>query len=99
MALLVVPVAVYSFFRGYKEHHHPWTLVVGLVGVFILVLGASLPHLALHKIGHTTVTILGSCFLIFAHSMNWYQRKHGRRTSAPRSTVSSETSSRPSLSN
>lgn len=72
IALLVVPMGLWAFIRGYKRHGKKHILVLGSLGLIIITSGALLPHEVIHFLGHTTITVIGSVCLIFAH---WLNRK------------------------
>lgn len=72
IAVLVVPVGLWAFYRGYRQHHNWLVIVLGLVGLLTVTAAAILPHQYIHLLGHTQWTLLGSAFLISAH---WLNRK------------------------
>ncbi len=74
VAILVVPVAFWSFRNGFRVHQQKWPAMAGGVGVAILICGAIFPHLLVHKIGHSLVTISGSVWLMVGHAANWHYR-------------------------
>lgn len=69
-AAIVVPVGLLSFIKGYQQHHQWKVLAVGGVGLGLILLMAVIPHQALHKMGHTQITLLASFLLIVAHVLN-----------------------------
>lgn len=69
-AAFVVPVGLVSFIRGYQQHQQFKVLALGLFGLGLILLTAVIPHQALHKMGHTQITLLASASLIVAHILN-----------------------------
>ncbi|MFP5519487.1 MAG: MerC domain-containing protein [Bdellovibrionia bacterium] len=70
LALFVVPVGVFAFYQGYKQHHQKGILLLGFLGLFVIGAMAAVPHAWLHVVGHNTLTLVGSGILILAHVLN-----------------------------
>jgi hypothetical protein len=70
MALVVVPVAYYAFFSGYRHHHKKGVLFSGLFGASLIGLAAFLPHEWVEFYELDVMTILGSLILVTAHVIN-----------------------------
>jgi undecaprenyl pyrophosphate phosphatase UppP len=68
--LIIVPIGLYAFIRGYQHHGHRSVLILGLPGLFIVGFGAFLPHWLVPGLGREAVTVIGSLFLISAHTVN-----------------------------
>ncbi len=82
IAVLVVPVALVAFYRGYYKHRNLWVVLSGAFGVIFIMGAVVAPTIFIGKIGHTETMLTGSGFLILAHAMNWHLLKKLSRTKA-----------------
>lgn len=70
LLVLVLPVGVLAFARGYRRHGDLAVLLTGATGLTLLVGGTLLAH----RIGHvaeTLVVVAGTLTLAWAHLRNW----------------------------
>ncbi len=70
---LAAPVSLWAFARGYREHSSTLTLVAGLGGLFLMLLGVS------HIFGETweiALTVIGVSAVLYAHVRNTLARAH-----------------------
>ena len=44
VALIVVPLAVYMLFKGYRIHQRKWIIACGMVGITLILFGAVVPY-------------------------------------------------------
>lgn len=70
VALFVLPVGLWAFFRGFRQHKSYLVLGLGIVGMSIVALAAFIPHEWLHQVGHLEWTLIGSVFLVIGHWLN-----------------------------
>jgi hypothetical protein len=70
MAAILVPVAGVAFVSGYRKHREIKAAALGFIGVLILVLTIFIPETSLALVGHLTLNIVGSLFLISGHFLN-----------------------------
>lgn len=70
IALMVLPVGIYAFWQGYREHHQKRVLFLGIPGLVIVAGVAFVPHDWIHLVGHIQVNVVGSLLLIAAHILN-----------------------------
>lgn len=72
MAVLIVPLGVFAFWRGYRQHRRPWVIAIGLVGLLLVVSGliAAIDEGHTHRAG-TILTLAGSVILMLTHYQNW----------------------------
>ena len=77
IALIVVPVGVIAFIRGYLKHRNLWVPILGCLGLMIVMFALFIPHEVLHLIGHIQTTLIGSILLLTAHVVNQYSCRCG----------------------
>lgn len=66
LAVLVIPIAIYSLGRGYQIHHQRLTLILGLPGLVLITAG-----LIVHPDPtETALTFTGGLLLALAHFIN-----------------------------
>jgi hypothetical protein len=44
VALIVVPIAAYMLFKGYRIHQRKWIIACGMVGITLILFGAVVPY-------------------------------------------------------
>lgn len=71
MAIVVLPVALFAFLRGYTHHHRVFTLALGFSGVGLLYTALIFHEVFESSLPHVLVTIAGSALLLTAHVLNW----------------------------
>lgn len=71
MAIVVLPVALFAFVRGFRHHRRAMTLVLGLAGVACLYAALAFHELFASDLPHTLFTLAGSVLLLVGHVMNW----------------------------
>lgn len=70
LALMIVPVGAYSFYKGYKHHHKVRPIMFGLPGMLLVSLTPYLVHVQGLSIPEQVSMIFGSALLITAHLIN-----------------------------
>ncbi|MGE0764402.1 MAG: MerC domain-containing protein [Bdellovibrionales bacterium] len=74
MAILIVPLGMIAFWRGYRQHKQVWVLLVGMLGLALITVGllktSANEHSPLNST-NTLLTVLGSIALMFTHYQNW----------------------------
>jgi cation transport ATPase len=70
MALFVVPVGVFAFYRGYHHHKKKYIVALGLIGLVLIGIGLASPILEISMYEHDVFTISGSALLIVSHILN-----------------------------
>lgn len=73
--VLVVPLAVYAFFKCYGEHGRALPAMLGGAGLVFL---SSFTVLGIHDLLETGLTVAGSLLLISGHWLNLRYCKHTR---------------------
>jgi hypothetical protein len=74
LLVLVLATAAWSFVPGYRHHHQPTALMLGLLGVALLSLGTLVFHSVLAlDIGFT---IGGASLMLLAHWKNRIAHRH-----------------------
>lgn len=72
MAIALLLLAAFAFYRGYQVHSRQKVLKFGLAGLFFIFLGLFSPMVledTYHLLG-SVMTIVGSVFLVTAHFWN-----------------------------
>lgn len=78
MALLIVPVGVLAFVRGYRHHHNLKVLALGIPGLFLVGIFPMIFHSGISMMRglsiwtEPTILVIGSVCLIVAH---WNNRR------------------------
>ncbi len=72
MLVVVLPLSVVAFGVGYRRHHDRRVIFIGLLGMLLLVFGATIAHDQLGLAADRTMTILGALVLGAAHLSNAY---------------------------
>lgn len=67
MAIFIVPLGLWAFFRGHRIHRANWVFLGGSLGLGFVLLGL----LSDEAFWSTAVTSLGSAILMFFHYQNW----------------------------
>jgi hypothetical protein len=70
MAILILPVGVYSFYVGYGHHHRRIVLWLGVPGLFLICFAPMVAHELERPADETPWMILGSFMLVAAHWIN-----------------------------
>ncbi len=70
LALAIVPVGLWSFYRGYSHHASTKPLVLGIPGIFLVSATPYLVHVQGFDLPESGLVIIGSIFLIIAHRIN-----------------------------
>ncbi|HEY8272434.1 MAG TPA: MerC domain-containing protein [Pseudobdellovibrionaceae bacterium] len=76
ISIFIVPVAIYSFWTGYKKHKNKMVLFLGGLGIFLLSVALIGPSNRHQLRWNDIMTIIGSIFLIAGHLLNrvWNRR-------------------------
>ena len=67
---IAVPVSLFAFFSGYKNHQKVSFLPLGLIGLTLLILSAVLGESILGESGEKMLTLIASICVLYAHYMN-----------------------------
>ena len=51
VALFIVPLAIFSIYKGFRLHRKPWVLSIAVVGIALVLIGAILPAFSHGRIG------------------------------------------------
>ncbi len=70
ISIFIVPVAVYSFWSGYKRHKNKIVILLGGLGLFLLCIALIDPSTRNQLRGNDIKTIVGSLLLISGHLLN-----------------------------
>jgi hypothetical protein len=70
MLLVVLPLSTLALGIGYRRHRNSRILIGGLVGMLLLIIGATVAHAQLGLIADRAFTICGSLTLATAHYFN-----------------------------
>ena len=74
LALFVLPIGGYSFFRGYQVHKNIWVVIFGTIGLLMILAVGFLPPYGGRNLTKETYIIFASLVLIVAHLMNYRLR-------------------------
>ena len=77
--IFVIPVSIVAFGIGFKRHGHPGMFLSGIVGMALLVAGATWAHNEIGLVADRAMTIAGSLTLAAAHYLNSRLAKRHRR--------------------
>lgn len=75
LTVLIVPVGLISFVKGYQEHKKVSALLLGLLGILSVVGQAFITRELALKMGPTLLVWLGSGILVAAHLLNLRLRR------------------------
>ena len=70
MAFVLLGIGSIAFIQGYRRHHRPLPLALGMLGTACLFFGAANPMRSLSEAGEHSVTIMGTLVLLAAHTKN-----------------------------
>lgn len=70
LALLILPVGLFSFWQGFRHHRNIRVFLFGIPGLLLVVFIPYLVHKQNFKLDETKWMILGSGFLVVAHLLN-----------------------------
>jgi len=73
---VVVPVSVFAFALGFRRHARKAIIVWGVVGISILVFGATIAHANYGVTVDTLVTMVGAIVLATSHYFNNRLTRH-----------------------
>ena len=71
IALFIFPVAIYSFWTGYKQHENKMILLLGGLGLFLLCISLIGPSSRNQLRWNDIMTFVGSLGLVVAHILNF----------------------------
>lgn len=71
MVVSVIPTSIYALSLGCKKHEQKSILLIGLVGLFCLILAFVLGSNVLTETGEKSLTLLGALIIAFAHFKNY----------------------------
>lgn len=72
IALFIFPIAIYSFWSGFKRHENKMILLVGTAGLVLLALALLGPSSRNQLRWNDIMTLTGSLCLVLAHALNFY---------------------------
>lgn len=70
MLVVVLPLSTLALGIGYRRHRNSRILIAGIVGMLLLIIGATVAHAQLGLIADRAFTICGSLTLATAHYFN-----------------------------
>lgn len=73
--MLVIPLSFLALGLGFRRHRDVKIVAVGIVGMLLLVFGATIAHQQLGLAADRAFTIGGSLTLATAHFLNSYRKK------------------------
>jgi hypothetical protein len=76
MLLVVLPVSVIAFTLGFRRHHVRRVAAWGVIGMLLLVLGATVVHSSFGLIADRVATICAALILASAHYFNNRLSRH-----------------------
>lgn len=71
IVLIAVPVSIFAFYSGYKNHKTISHFSMGAIGLLLLILSVLLGAELLGEFGEKAITLCGSMFILYAHYMNY----------------------------
>lgn len=69
LLFLLIPIALFSFINSKKNHGKRMPMIYGLIGISFLIFAVLFEEKTIYYL-ETTLTVLGSVFLIVAHTCN-----------------------------
>jgi hypothetical protein len=76
MLIVVLPVSIIAFSLGFRRHHNKGVIAWGIVGMLVLVFGATVAHSSFGIVADRTATICGALILALAHYFNNRLSRH-----------------------
>lgn len=73
MVAVAVPTSAYALLKGRRRHLNS-TIVFGVVGLSLLVIGTTIAGETRYEV---PITVVGAVILSIAHVLNW-RRRHGK---------------------
>lgn len=73
--VFVVPLSVVALLIGFRRHRNARIIAGGVIGMSLLLIGATVAHSELGLTADRLFTICGSLLLATAHFFNGYRRK------------------------
>lgn len=70
IAVLVIPVGLFAFIRGFRHHRKKIVVGLGIPGLLIVAFGPLLVHTLFNKWNEAAILLVGSALLIAAHILN-----------------------------
>jgi hypothetical protein len=70
MLFLVLPLSIVALGLGFRHHRSTWIVLTGVLGMLILVVGATVAHSQLGLSADRAFTIVGALVLATAHFYN-----------------------------
>lgn len=70
LAILILPVGLISFFKGYGHHHNWRPMALGFLGLVMISVTPILVHILNWNLPESLLVAVGSVVLIFAHIKN-----------------------------
>ena len=83
MLFAVLPISIYALTLGCKQHKQTNLLIVGLLGLAIMLLAASLPEAILGEVGEKALTLIGAMLVAYGHFRNYRLCKHSESCECP----------------
>lgn len=70
IALFIIPIGLLAFTSGYKHHRNLWVYLLGVPGLFIIVITPYFVHALRYDWNEPLIMTFGSILLIAAHLIN-----------------------------
>ena len=70
LLFFIIPISSFALYRGFKNHKNSRVLSVGIIGGFLVFLGATILHNQANHTYELTITAIGSILLALAHFNN-----------------------------
>jgi len=77
MLIVVVPVSLFAFTLGYRQHGNKTIIAWGTAGIAIMFIGGTLAHANYGILADSLLTMAGSITLATAHYYNNRLTRHG----------------------
>jgi hypothetical protein len=75
MLVVVLPLSIVALGLGFRRHENLRIVFAGVVGMLILVIGATVAHTYLGLMADRVFTVIGALVLATAHFFNSYRSK------------------------
>lgn len=73
--VVVIPLSIVALGIGFRHHRNPRIIAAGIVGMFLLAIGATFAHTRLGLTADRAFTICGALVLAAAHFFNSYRKE------------------------
>jgi len=80
MLFLVLPLSIVALGLGFRHHRSTWIVLTGVLGMLILVVGATVAHSQLGLSADRAFTIVGALVLATAHFYNTVRTREHKKS-------------------